>query len=174
MGSTSDRHSDVPSIDVSHCVKVTAVAAEPMAHVSPTGTGSSPSLEPSQPEKMKQLQRRTKYVTETNITGFAAFLEQIMDDSIGLVLVVIENWHSWAYESLIGASPSFPVQLLHGINGGLSLQVTMLPAFNDDNIDLCYIMDNIDVTDTPERAYSRGSMRLGLSEAQRMPVRLPG
>lgn len=38
--------------------------------------------------------------------------------------------------------------------------------------DFCYIMDNIDVTDAPERVYSRRSMRLGLWEVQRIPVRL--
>lgn len=43
----------------------------------------------------------------------------------------IENWHKWAFESLINAFPSFPVHLLHGVNGGLSPIV--LPTFDDDN-----------------------------------------
>ncbi|OPB41001.1 hypothetical protein A0O28_0106980 [Trichoderma guizhouense] len=170
MESTSDHHSDVPPIDVSNCVKVTTVAAETMVHAPPADTGNSGSLESSNPEEMKRLQRRTRNFTETDIKDFAAFIEQGMTESIGLVLVFIENWHNWAFESLINAFPSLPVHLLHGVSGGLSL--TMLPAFDDDNIELYYIMDNIDVTDTPERTYSRGSMRLGLWEAQRMPVRL--
>ncbi|KAL5085100.1 hypothetical protein Trisim1_010888 [Trichoderma cf. simile WF8] len=170
MESTSEHHLPILPMDVSRCVKVTTVAAEPVAHAPPADTGSSHSLESSHPEEMKQLQRRTRNFTETDIKDFAAFLEQGMAESIGLVLIFIENWHSWAFESLIKAFPSFPMHLLHGVNGGLSL--TMLPTYDDDNIDLCYIMDNIDVTDTPEQTYSQGSMRLGLWEAQRMPVRL--
>ncbi|KAL7790670.1 hypothetical protein V8C43DRAFT_306447 [Trichoderma afarasin] len=168
MDSASDHHLGLPPTDLSHCIKVTTVAAEPMAHASPAVTGGSRSLESSHPGEMKRLQRRTRNFTETDVKDFAAFLEQGMAESIGLVLVFIENWHKWAFESLINAFPSFPMHLLHGVNGGLSL--TMLPAFDDDNIDLCYIMDNIDITDTPERTYSRGSMRLGLWEAQRMPI----
>ncbi|KAK4062312.1 hypothetical protein Trihar35433_9133 [Trichoderma harzianum] len=161
MQSTSDQYEDLPPIDVSHCVKVTTVAAEPMLHVSP-----SKSVSPSK----KPLQRQTRNFTETDIKDFASFLKQGMAESTGLVLVFIENWHKWAFESLIDAFPNFPVQLLHEMNGGLNH--TMLPVFGDDSTELCYIMDNIDVAETPQRTYSQGSMRLGLWEAQRMPVRL--
>ncbi|QYT03181.1 hypothetical protein H0G86_010150 [Trichoderma simmonsii] len=130
MDSTLGHHLDLPPIDVSHCVKVTTVAAKPMAHASPADTGSSRSLESSRFEEMKQLQRRTRTFTETDIKDFAAFLEQRMAETIGLVLVFIEDWHKWALESLIDAFPSFPVHLQQGVNGGLSL--TMLPAFNDN------------------------------------------
>ncbi|KAL7953704.1 hypothetical protein V8C34DRAFT_317923 [Trichoderma compactum] len=131
MDSTSDRHLDILPIDVSHCVKVT-VATEPMVDASIGVSHSSP---PSHPEEMKRLQRQTRNFTETDIKDFAAFLEQGMAQSTGLVLVL-----------------------------------TTLPAFDDDKKDLCYVIDNIDVTDTPGRVYSRGSMRLGLWEAQRMPA----
>lgn len=87
MDSTSDHHLGLPPTDLSHCVKVTTVAAEPMAHASPAATGGSRSLESSHPEEMKQLQRRTRNFTETDIKDFAAFLEQGMAESIGLVLV---------------------------------------------------------------------------------------
>ncbi|KKP04978.1 hypothetical protein THAR02_02915 [Trichoderma harzianum] len=186
MGSTSNHNLYIPPMDASRCVKVTTVAAEPMVHASPAGIFPPP----SQPEEMKRLQYQTKYFTETDIKDFAAFLEQGMTESTGLVLVLIKNWHTWAFESLIDAFPNFPVRLLHEVNGGLSH--TMLPVFGDDSMgkflflyaylaeesshvtspELCYIMDNVDVAETPEQTYSRESMRLGLWEAQRMPVRL--
>lgn len=52
----------------------------------------------------------------------------------------IENWHKWAVESLIDAFPSFPVQLLHGVNGDLSH--TMLPRFDDDNMGNLLLLNN--------------------------------
>lgn len=87
MDSTLGHHLDLPPIDVSHYVKVTTVTAKPMAHSSPADTGSSRSLESSRFEEMKQLQRRTRTFTETDIKDFVAFLEQRMTETIGLVLV---------------------------------------------------------------------------------------
>ncbi|KAK4076718.1 uncharacterized protein Triagg1_4321 [Trichoderma aggressivum f. europaeum] len=78
----------------------------------------------------KRLQLHTRNFTETDMEDFAVFLEHGMAESIGIVLLFIENWHKWAFESLIDAFPSFPVRLLHEVNGGL--KHAMLPVFGDD------------------------------------------
>lgn len=86
MNSTSDHYVDIPPIDVSHCVKVTVVAG-PMEHDSPPLTRRSRFSTESDSGEMEKLQRRTKDFTETGIKGFAEFLEQVMVESTGLVLV---------------------------------------------------------------------------------------
>ncbi|KAK1756517.1 hypothetical protein QBC47DRAFT_401419 [Echria macrotheca] len=109
----------------------------------------------------------TAQFNQLDIDTLPRTLGEQVTRSQGLMVIILVNYQSWAYDAVKSAIPRLPPSLLTGAG---DMNRAILPSFDDSDQECCYMIDHVDIYEGSEIGYSPGRIRLGQWAARRNSV----